>query len=80
MSEIRVLYIEDDDAQRVELATGLRGRGFSVTDTNSGKDGLKLLSSQGADVVLCDLNMPGVGGFEVLKRMRENHPDVPVIM
>src|SRR5262245_2028709 len=80
MSDIRVLYIEDDDALRGQIAAGLRERGFNVTDTGSGKEGLRLLNNHGADVVLCDLNMPSMGGFEVLQKTRDKHPDVPVIM
>ena len=63
-----------------ELSAGLRDRGFTVIDTGSGKDGLRILNMQGADIVLCDLNMPAMGGFEVLQKTREKHPDVPVIM
>ncbi len=80
MSDIHVLYIEDDDSLRAQISAGLRDRGFTVIDTGSGKDGLRILNMQGADIVLCDLNMPAMGGFEVLQKTRDKHPDVPVIM
>jgi PAS domain S-box-containing protein len=80
MSDTRVLYIEDDDEQRAELSAGLRDRGFTVTDSGSGREGLNILDAHGADIVLCDLNMPAIGGFEVLQKTRERYPDVPVIM
>ncbi len=80
MSGIRVLYIEDDDSQRKPLAAELRSQGFEVTDAASGTEGIRILNSQGADLILCDLNMPGMGGLEVLQRAREKQPDLPVVL
>lgn len=80
MSDIRVLYIEDDDAQRKQLAAELRLHGFQITDARSGAEGLRILNSEGADLVLCDLNMPELNGLEVLQRTHEKHPDLPVVL
>lgn len=79
MPEIEILYIEDDPAQRSALAAGLRERGFGVVEASSGEEGLSLLS-QGIHVVLCDLNMPGMDGLEVLRRVQRRNPDVPFIL
>ncbi len=79
MPEIDILYIEDDPAQRSTLAAGLRGRGFGVVEAASGDEGLGLLSEE-IDVVLCDLNMPGMDGLEVLRRMQRRNPEVPIIL
>ncbi len=80
MSDIRVLYIEDDEAQRKQLSEDLRSHGFDVTDVSSGTEGLRVLNSEGADLVLCDLNMPGMSGLEVLQKAHEKQPDLPVVL
>lgn len=80
MSDIRVLYIEDDDAQRKQLGAELRSHGFQVVDAGSGAEGLRILNSDGADLVLCDLNMPNMSGLEVLQKTHEKHPDLPVVL
>lgn len=80
MSDIRVLYIEDDESQRKQLSEDLRSRGFDVTNVSSGTEGLRVLNSEGIDLVLCDLNMPGMSGLEVLQKTHEKQPDLPVVL
>ena len=80
MSDVRVLYIEDDESQRKQLSAELRSHGFQVIDVSSGIEGLRILSSEGADLVLCDLNMPGMSGLEVLQKTHEKQPDLPVVL
>ena len=80
MDKIKVLYIEDDGKQRRELTRQLRQKGFSVRPAVSGQSGLKFLKTGVFDIVLCDLNMPGMGGLTVLKRARKIAPELPVIM
>ena len=79
MPDIKILYIEDDPAQRSSLAASLRERGFGVVEAASGNEGLSLLSDD-TGVVLCDLNMPGMDGLEVLRRVQRRNPDVPFIL
>ena len=79
MPDIKILYIEDDPAQRSSLAASLGERGFGVVEAASGDEGLSLLSDN-TGVVLCDLNMPGMDGLEVLRRVQRRSPDVPFIL
>src|SRR5262245_2577387 len=79
MADIKILYIEDDPAQRSSLAASLRERGFEVVEAGSGNEGLELLSND-QSVVLCDLNMPGMDGLEVLRRVQRRRPEVPFIL
>ena len=79
MPDIKILYIEDDPAQRSSLAASLEERGFGVVEAASGDEGLSLLSDN-TGVVLCDLNMPGMNGLEVLRRVQRRNPDVPFIL
>lgn len=80
MALISLLYIEDDDGQRGELAAGLRARGIEVNATPSGETGLAEFARARFDVVLCDLNMPGMSGLDVLERIKALDGDVPVLI
>ncbi len=80
MNSIKLLYIEDDKEQRTGLFTGLQSLNFSVCAVKSGADGLKKISKQPFDVVLCDLNMPDLSGLDVLTRIKSEKPNLPVII
>lgn len=80
MEKIRVLYIEDDRSQRRELTRQLRQKGFSVRSAVSGQSGLKFLKTGVFDIILCDLNMPEMGGLTVLRHVKKTAPELPVII
>ena len=75
----QVLMIEDDANIRASLGMALRREGYSLIEASCGEDGLVSFSTHGADVVLVDLLLPGVDGFEVTRQLR-NCSDVPVII
>jgi PAS domain S-box-containing protein len=79
MPEINILYIEDEAEQRSALGKSLRERGFGLLEAASGSEGLALLSNE-VDVILCDLNMPGMNGLEVLHQVQRRSPDLPFIL
>ncbi|MEV0587763.1 response regulator transcription factor [Nonomuraea sp. NPDC050310] len=66
----RVLLIEDDPAVRDALTLALKSRDHEVESAASGEDGLALLPRFAADVVVLDLMLPGIDGFEVCRRIR----------
>jgi two-component system KDP operon response regulator KdpE len=66
----RVLVVDDEPEIRRVLRTGLGYHGFEVHAVGTGEEGLKQLSAWHPDVVLLDLGLPGVDGFEVLGRMQ----------
>ena len=78
-----VILAVDDMPENRELISRLLSRvGHTVISAVSGEEALELLETRGVDVVLLDLMMPGIGGAEVLKQMKE-HADLratPVIM
>ncbi|MCP4683928.1 MAG: PAS domain S-box protein [bacterium] len=80
MKTIHVLYIEDDTAQRTSLAERLEERGMKVSTAGSGAAGVEGFVKTVHDVVLCDLNMPGLGGLEVLGRLRQCCKETPFIL
>ncbi len=80
MEKIKILCIEDDENQRKQLSRDLRARGFSVTPAKSGRTGLTLFENRRFDAVLCDLNMPGIDGLQVLDRVKRKDPEIPVVI
>lgn len=76
---IRALVIDDEPPIVRSLRTSLEARGFDVLSAGTGKDGLRMLSSSEADIVILDLGLPDMDGAEVLKRLRA-FSEVPVII
>lgn len=76
----RVLVIDDDSAIRDALARGLAGDGFSVELAADGPTGLRRAFAATADVVVLDVMLPRMSGYEVLRRMRAAQVWSPVLM
>ncbi len=74
-----VLFIEDDRAIRVALRLALEDVGYDVREAADGRSGLADLASGGIDVVLLDLRLPDLSGFDVCREIRSSS-QVPVIM
>lgn len=74
-----ILIIDDDVDIRDMFEDLLSEEGYSVTAAESGPNGLKAFVSTRFDLVLCDLIMPGMGGIEVLSKIREQS-NVPCII
>ncbi|MEK7284002.1 MAG: response regulator, partial [Acidobacteriota bacterium] len=76
----RVLVVEDEAYVRASLGEVLGERGFDVDLAVSVADGLASLARTPVDVVLTDLRMPGADGLDLVKRMQNAYPLVPVIV
>ena len=76
----RILIIDDEKNIRRTFGMVLKGEGFEVIEAESGEAGLELWRSEGADVVILDVRLPGIDGLEVLRRMRTEAPAQPVVM
>ena len=74
-----VLLVEDDPAARQGLELALRRLGYAVRAADSGEAALRDFPDAAADVVVLDLMLPGLDGFEVCRRLRRGG-DIPVIM
>jgi two-component system KDP operon response regulator KdpE len=77
---IRILLVDDESAIRRALRPPLVELGFIVVEASRGEDALQMLRGGGFDVVLLDVNMPGIGGIETLRRMRALAPRLPILM
>ncbi|TVP78583.1 MAG: sigma-54-dependent Fis family transcriptional regulator [Gemmatimonadales bacterium] len=76
----RILIIDDHDSMREGLELLLRRRGHGTMSASSGAAGLELLEDGGADLVITDLKMARMDGIEVLRRIRESHPETDVLV
>lgn len=74
-----MLVIEDESSIVDFLDRGLRGHGFEVISAADGVSGLQTALAQPVDLVVLDLMLPGLGGLEVLTRLRQGKPGLPVI-
>jgi DNA-binding response OmpR family regulator len=75
-----ILIAEDEERISSFVDKGLRAAGFSTTVAASGDDALAFALSGSFDLVLLDIGLPGIDGFEVLRRLRERDANLPVIM
>jgi two-component system response regulator FlrC len=80
MAARKVLYVENDRAERQSLTEALGGRGFDVRAVPSAKAGLEALGTTHFDVVLCDFDTPDMNGLQMLEEVRGVQPDLPLIM
>ncbi len=77
---VRVMIVDDDETVRDALRVFLESEGFEVVEAASAEKGLELLGSEGADLLLLDIVMPGMSGLQMLKVLQERNITVPVIM
>lgn len=75
----RILTVEDDERIRTAVKLALEDEGWIVDEAESGEDALELFSRNPTDVVLIDIMLPGIDGFEVCRSIRRTS-DVPIIM
>lgn len=76
----RVLVIEDNDQNRRLFETALKHFGHQVVGASNGTQGLELFHQGGFDLVVTDLSMPGLSGWEVARGVKKENPDLPVIL
>ena len=80
MEPMRVLFIEDEDRLRESLSRGLRADGHELVAAGTGSEGLRLTQEQSFDVIVCDIILPHVNGFQICSRLREQAIRTPFLM
>jgi len=77
-----VLVIDDSATVRKFVAASLNMKGFRVVTAGDGIEALELMPSEKFDLIILDLNMPDMDGFEFMRTFRENpeHCDIPIIV
>jgi two-component system cell cycle response regulator DivK len=81
MPTTKILYIEDDFQNRVLVRRVLEASGFSVIEAESGAVGIQLAQERTPDLILMDINLPGMDGYEVTARLKklEALAHIPII-
>lgn len=80
MQRKRVLTIEDDPAIRRGIVDALSYAGYEVLETGDGRQGAEWATQRPIDLLLLDLVLPGLSGWEILQQVRQVHPTMPVII
>jgi len=75
-----VLLVDDDAFMRQALRSSLRTRGYAVEEASTGEEALDLVGQKAFDLILLDLNMPGMGGLAACQQIRALHPGTGVLM
>ena len=77
---MRIVIIEDNKPLATGIAHRLRDRGYGVDLLYDGSDADVFLSSEGADLIILDINLPSMDGLEVLRRVRQRNDPTPILM
>ena len=77
---MKILICEDEGSIRAFLKINFERNGFSVVEAESGEEALRLTELEKPHVVVLDVMLPGIDGYEVCRRLRESHPNIGIIM
>ena len=80
MQDIRILIVEDEKKIADTVKQGLTEQGFQADATYDGEIGLKLFRSRTYNLVILDVNLPGMNGFELCRAIRQSNQAVPIVM
>lgn len=80
MEKKRILLVDDEEGIQLLYQEEFEEEGFEVTTASNGEQALEKFSQDPPDLVILDINMPGMNGIEVLRRMKEINPNLPVIL
>jgi two-component system response regulator (stage 0 sporulation protein F) len=78
--KIKILIVDDEKDFTQPMAFWFKMKGYQVIVAHEGKTALEMIEKENPNIVFLDLNMPVMDGVETLKRIRETHKDLPVII
>lgn len=77
---VKILVADDEVMMRNLILKILESEGYQITMVSSGDEAMAMLKENNYDLLLTDVKMPGMSGFELLKQVKENWPDMAVIV
>src|SRR5699024_3128379 len=76
----KLLIVEDEDSIRQFVKINLEREGYEVFEAETGEKGVEIADEEDIDIVVLDIMLPGIDGFEVCNILREKYPDLGIIM
>lgn len=76
----RILVVEDEEGIRDMVCDALRLAGYEVVQAVDGTSALGMMARESVDLIICDINMPGMDGYETLTHLRDRGNQTPIIM
>ncbi len=80
MEDIRILLVEDEKKIADSLKKGLTEYGYNVEAAYDGNAGRKLFETHHFDLIILDINLPGMNGYDLCKKIRNRNPQIPIVM
>ncbi len=80
LQQVRILVVDDEEFMRKLMTNILRKAGMEVLTAQSGEEALRMLRENGCDVVVLDMRMAGISGFDLLKQVKAQHPDTAFVV
>src|ERR1035437_4756434 len=80
MKRTRILVVDDEHLIRWSLEQNLRKQGYDVLTAGTGEEALKIVREEQPDLVLLDIQLPGISGLEVLEKVKDFDEDIVVVM
>ncbi len=81
MSNKNVMVVEDNEKNRKLMRVVLKAKGYNVIEATTGEEALTLLKNQKPDIILMDIQLPGIDGLTLIKQIKGDVPtkDIPII-
>jgi DNA-binding NtrC family response regulator len=80
MEEIYVLCVDDEEELVSAWVERLQMRGIQAEGVVNGRDAIQRVKEKNFDVVILDIKMPGISGFDIMKQIKSEYPELPVIL
>lgn len=80
MDKKRILLVDDEEGIQLLYREEFEDEGYEVVSAYNGDEAIAKFQESPPDLVILDINMPGMSGIEVLRRMKEINPELPVIL
>ncbi len=77
---VSILIVDDQEMMRVLIEKILGREGYKILTAEDGVHALEILKDEKVDLIITDLKMPRMGGFDLLKQVKENYPEIGVII
>ena len=77
---MRILIIEDEQELLSDLSKGLSWKGYAVDQAETGTEGYQMAMDETYDLIILDLNLPEMGGLEILEKLKEEKPQTKVLI